>query len=712
MGMDGATTFAWQRGGRAAVIGALLLGILIFLSAPPQASADVSAQAVAEYADEFGISDVAAETVLETQRQGAGIVDHLKEELGDGYAGVWFDNEAGEFVVPVTGSASRSAVARQLAAASLADRARTVPVQSTWGELTAAQRRVDHGLDDLLSAGKIQTYVDPRSNSVVVREARGLDASERAAVRQAAAGQGVEVEVEPTDATSLRIELEACKAAPHSVCDRPIRGGMRIQQAGTPLASEAGCTAGFKATGDTFGNRFILTAGHCYAHGPHEWTSYTPDEAKRYLGWVQAANYPGQDNAAINANGTYWDTPWGPNVIANWGTNQESPINYEGYSYLGQGNVCHIGSLSGKSCGSVVEMNVTSSTQYGTVINGLTKFQVICGNGGDSGGPVFTGDVALGIYTGSDPLGGPNESCNKVGYYSEITQVTDALQAHVAPRLPPPPPPPAWHSDNLGGAIDSKPAVASWSANRLDVFAKASNGNLLTKVWDGVQWSGWLNLGGQLASGPSAVSWGPGRIDVVARLANNTIGHWYYDGSWKFDNMGGLGGSFTSDPGISSWAPGRLDVFARGGVSNKLFHAYYDGTWKGWEDMGGSLTSGPSAVSWEPGRIDVVALAANSSVQHWYWTNAQGWKTDNLGGTFASEPGISSWAPGRLDVFARGATTNKLWHKWWSNGTGYVGWEDMGGSLTSGLSAVSWAPNRIDVFGRTTDNTVPHWWWG
>lgn len=274
----------------------------------------------------------------------------------------------------------------------------------------------------------------------------------------------------------------------------------------------------------------------------------------------------------------------------------------------------------------------------------------------------------------------------------------------------PPPPPATWHLDYLGGSIASKPAVASWSANRLDIFAKDTDSSLLTKVWDGVQWSGWIDLGGQLSSGPSAVSWGPGRIDVVARVADNSIGHWWYaNGSWNYDNMGGLGGNFTSDPGISSWAPGRLDVFARGGISNKLFHAYYDGTWKGWEDMGGNLASGPAAVSWDAGRIDVVAVAADKSLQHWYWGGA-GWATDNLGGCFQSEPGIASWAPGRLDIFTRGCESNKLFHKWYA-GT-YSGWEDMGGTLTSGISAVSWANNRIDVVSRATDNSVPHWWWG
>jgi hypothetical protein len=245
------------------------------------------------------------------------------------------------------------------------------------------------------------------------------------------------------------------------------------------------------------------------------------------------------------------------------------------------------------------------------------------------------------------------------------------------------------------------------------MFARGTDNGLWTKVWDGSNWSGWINLGstGELASGPSAVSWGLGRIDVVARLTNNTIKHWYFSGgAWNSDNLGTyLGGSFTSDPGISSWGPGRLDVFARGATSNKLFHAYYQGGWYGWEDMGGNLASGPAAVSWGSGRIDVVAVNSAGELQHWYWNN--GWYSDKLGSGFESEPGISSWGTNRLDIFARDSATDKLFHKWWS-GSAWIGWEDLGGSLTSGASAVNWAPGRVDAFGRITNNSVEHWWWG
>src|ERR1700743_3579982 len=71
--------------------------------------------------------------------------------------------------------------------------------------------------------------------------------------------------------------------------------------------------------------------------------------------------------------------------------------------------------------------------------------------------------------------------------------------------------------ENLGGAIVSGPAVSSWSANRLDVFAPGTDNHMWHKWWNGSSWSGWEDLGGVILGSPAAVSWGPNRIDTFAR---------------------------------------------------------------------------------------------------------------------------------------------------------------------------------------------------
>src|SRR5207245_478165 len=86
-------------------------------------------------------------------------------------------------------------------------------------------------------------------------------------------------------------------------------------------------------------------------------------------------------------------------------------------------------------------------------------------------------------------------------------------------------PPPAQLRvvESVGGYATSGPAVTSWGANRLDVFARGWDNALYHKWWNGSAWSGWESLGGALASAPAAVSWGSDRLDVFALGADNAL---------------------------------------------------------------------------------------------------------------------------------------------------------------------------------------------
>ena len=94
----------------------------------------------------------------------------------------------------------------------------------------------------------------------------------------------------------------------------------------------------------------------------------------------------------------------------------------------------------------------------------------------------------------------------------------------------PPPCSQAWDGwEALGGQIASSVGVASWSKNRLDVFARGTDNQLWYRWWDGSSWSGWEPLGGQMTDGPGAVSWGPNRIDVFVRGIDNQMWHTWWD---------------------------------------------------------------------------------------------------------------------------------------------------------------------------------------
>jgi hypothetical protein len=191
----------------------------------------------------------------------------------------------------------------------------------------------------------------------------------------------------------------------------------------------------------------------------------------------------------------------------------------------------------------------------------------------------------------------------------------------------------AWHPsptdwESLGGKFTSRPAVASWGPNRLDVFGLGTDNNAMHHIaWDGGSW-GWDSLGGGFTSPPAVASWGPNRLDVFGRGTDNSMYHgWWDGGSWQlWEN---LTFRFTGPPAVASSGPNRLDVFGIGMDDNQMYHAAWDsGSWakfdilQGWQPLGGKFTSPPMAVSWGPNRLDIFGLGVDSGMYHKAWDGA------------------------------------------------------------------------------------------
>jgi hypothetical protein len=241
-------------------------------------------------------------------------------------------------------------------------------------------------------------------------------------------------------------------------------------------------------------------------------------------------------------------------------------------------------------------------------------------------------------------------------------------------------------------------------------------------------WSGWENLGGILNSGPAVSSWRPGRLDVFALGTDDKLRHkWYVRGKgWLprglWENLGAPpGDTLSGDPGVVSWGKGRIDVFARASSDNALWHRWYvrGQGWSDWEKLGGTLNSGPAVSSWKPGRLDVFALGTDDKLRHKWYVRGKGWLPKGLwenlgapsGDALSGDPGVVSWGDGRIDVFARASSDNALWHRWYAQGQGWSGWEELGGTLNSGPDVSSWAGGRLDVFALGTDDELRHKWY-
>jgi hypothetical protein len=394
-----------------------------------------------------GISTAQAEARLAIQHRATkvNIVGQLEESLGKEYAGVWFDNEAGEFVVPVlaapTGKIATASdtniVDREFAAAGLVTDYRVEVAQFSREELEAAQLQLGETLSAFLDRGLVQTALDPSTNAVIVRVPAELNAATLATIEQLVKEAAVKVEIRQLPASAFKLEPAACSEVERK-CTLPMRGGTVIYGGewtgpkGETLSEV--CTAAFRANGYD-GKKYILTAGHCATRNAEangipnwSWITQTPSSGtKQSVGTMNQWHYPGKDWAKIDATGSWADTsPW-PTMLAYWGGTEEYPIVGEAKSYKGQ-TLCHIGMNTGTSCGIVREENVTVEYFDGSKLNSM--FEVVgkglALGGGDSGGPVIANNIALGILSG-----GVSAYSNATMYFSDIIAAEAELNVNI-----------------------------------------------------------------------------------------------------------------------------------------------------------------------------------------------------------------------------------------------------------------------------------------
>lgn len=404
----------------------VVAAVLFLLRVTPSAAETIDPATVQNYAREFDVSEGEASEHLETQAQGADVADQLRELLGTSFAGLWFDNESGEFVVPLTATSQRAEAAKRFADAGLEKRVRFEPAQSTWGELEAAQKRVTKAIAPLLAEQKAKTGIDARANAVYVGLA-GVSAQEMAAVQAQAAAESVKVEVRTEGKEPFGYGPSACTW--QADCDPPFHGGVEIS------SNVAICTSAFAAIGNQYGNRFVITAGHCLP-GSGNWSAQTANGYTAVVGSPAGYIYGGNDSDAgqILANNTWWDAnwPWAGRVVI-WGppSNPAAVQNPAEVIYGSQGSyaglyVCHSGRTTGSSCGTVAKTNVKVTYSDGTSLAHMTEAQGMCLNHGDSGGSVFSGHYAVGIFSG-----GVVGSCG-TSYYTEVQEMESRMGFHVA----------------------------------------------------------------------------------------------------------------------------------------------------------------------------------------------------------------------------------------------------------------------------------------
>ncbi|MGQ4387814.1 S1 family peptidase [Streptomyces sp. SAS_270] len=379
-----------RRGARFAAVGGLLCGGLMVTHAMASEPSDTS-RATASSAQAAGST-------------GSGLVTRLGANRT---AGSWIATD-GRPVVAVTDAGAAAEVKKAGARAKV----------------------VDHSMEDLKSATRTLSSaprvagtawaVDYTHNEVVVQADSTVSASDWSKLTQVADGIGGSVRMERTQGTFTT----------------------RLNGAQPMFSTGGRCSAGFNVTNGQ--NAFILTAGHC---GPAGSIWFADNQGSQQLGRTITQAFPGNDFSLIQYDSGQAGA--GSNVVA-IGGGQGVRIIGAADPTVGQ-RVFRSGSTSGMHDGKVTALNATVNYPEGTV-TGLIE-TTVCAEPGDSGGPLFSEGIALGVTSGG------NGDCRTGGttFFQPVTKAMSTLGVQLA-GLP-------QASANSGNAAASPaPSAAQGSA--------------------------------------------------------------------------------------------------------------------------------------------------------------------------------------------------------------------------------------------------------
>jgi len=292
-------------------------------------------------------ADARANDTLAAGVHAASVASTLTADLGGRSAGSYLD-ESGALVVAITDSAAADQVRAAGAVPKLVSR--------SAAQLAATQA----DLSRTASIPGTAWAVDPVSNQVLVSVDPTVTGAKLATLNAAIARLG----------DSVRVEHVA------GAFSTKASGGDAI------YSGQFRCSLGFNVrSGNTF---FFLTAGHCGNIGT---TWYSNSAHTATLGTRAGTSFPGNDYAIIR----YTTTGTPPGTVGG------QDIATSGTPAVNQ-TVTRRGSTTGVHSGRVTALNATVNYAEGTV-TGLIR-TTVCAEGGDSGGPLYSGSTAYGLTSG------------------------------------------------------------------------------------------------------------------------------------------------------------------------------------------------------------------------------------------------------------------------------------------------------------------------
>jgi streptogrisin D len=283
------------------------------------------------------------------------LASRLTTKLGAGTAGTYYDPQTDHLVVNVLDDSAADTVSAAGAVAKT--------VENSTAKLTAAART----LKQRATIPGTSWSVDPRADQLLVTvDNTVIDAKWRQ----------VEAAVTSLGDGTARIHRSMGRYETFAAGGGAIFGG------------GARCSLGFNVV--KAGKPFFLTAGHCGV----DIASWSDSRNGAEIGRTQAATFPGAADFALVR---YTDTGADHPSAVDLGNGQLQRITRAADPTVGQ-SVVGSGSTSGAYDGTVTGLDATVNYPQGTV-TGLIQTD-ICAEPGDSGGPLFSGDTAVGLTSG------------------------------------------------------------------------------------------------------------------------------------------------------------------------------------------------------------------------------------------------------------------------------------------------------------------------
>jgi len=166
------------------------------------------------------------------------------------------------------------------------------------------------------------------------------------------------------------------------------------------------CSLGFNVKKPGTSTAYLLTAGHC-GNVASTWATSGGQVIASRVG----TSFPGNDYSLFQ----YTSGVSRPGVVNLYDGTQRD-ISAAGNAVVGQ-TVGRSGSTTGFHRGKVTGLNVTVNYVDGTTVTGMIA-TTVCVEGGDSGGPLFAGNTALGLTSG----GSGNCASGGQSFYQPVTE--------------------------------------------------------------------------------------------------------------------------------------------------------------------------------------------------------------------------------------------------------------------------------------------------